>query len=347
MTATAANAEKKPKKPKPRFYKIVRRMAEQMEPMAAASFLSAVDGLAASLDETSLISALASKNLSAIEAAVGGSRLGALLAADARLEGALYKTVVSVGESGADILSEVTGFESTFNATHPNVTMFARTASAELVTRVGQDVKEAIRIVTALGSDFGLTTVEQAQAIREIVGLPATWADAPLNFGNELKNGIVNGKRLHADPMVRLARSRKAMHKRVVAELRAGVAAGQHLDPAWVASMQSKYARNLLNRRARNIARTETLRAAHFGQREGWKQAIDAGVLPAGARRFWIVTPDERLSKAHAVIPFMNTEGRGMDEPFETPEGSFMDPPIRTNCRCATGLLFPGRPGIL
>ena len=313
----------------------------------ASAFIAAVDGLMDSIDETMLSSAIAGADLSSIEAVVGTSRLGMLLAADPRLEGALYKTVAAVGQQGADVLTEVAGFPALFNATHPNVTLFARTQAANLVVQVSEEVKEAIRIVTALGSDLGLTTAQQAKAIRQVVGLPPNWANAPVNFANELRQGIVNAGRLHNDPMVPLRRSRRAMQRRVVAELRAGVAEGKHLDPAWIAQQQEKYARNLLHRRARNIARTETLRAANWGQREGWKQAIGQGVLPADSKRFWLVTPDDRLSPEHAQIPGMNPEGRGMDEAFQTPDGPFVDPPTRTNCRCSTALMFPGLAGML
>ena len=65
---------------------------------------------------------------------------------------------------------------------------------------------------------------------------------------------------------------------------------------------------------------------------------MQQGVLPQDSRRFWIVTPDEKLSEAHAQIPAMNPDGRGMEEVFDTTEGPFMFPPSRPACRCGIGL---------
>jgi hypothetical protein len=70
-------------------------------------------------------------------------------------------------------------------------------------------------------------------------------------------------------------------------------------------------------------------------------------VLPATARRVWIVTPDARLRPEHAAIPRMNPDGVGLDEPFRTPDGDFLNPPIDPNCRCGVGLIFPGLAGVL
>ncbi|KKL81232.1 hypothetical protein LCGC14_1996790 [marine sediment metagenome] len=65
---------------------------------------------------------------------------------------------------------------------------------------------------------------------------------------------------------------------------------------------------------------------------------MQQGALPVDSRRFWIVTPDDRLSPEHATIPSLNPIGRGMEEPFDTPDGLFMYPPSRPNCRCGIGL---------
>ena len=84
--------------------------------------------------------------------------------------------------------------------------------------------------------------------------------------------------------------------------------------------------------RADLIARTETMIAANEGQRQGWGQAVDAGLLPEDARRAWITTPgccDECDS----------LEGTEADLDGEYPEPGGEGPPLHPNCRCTEGIV--------
>lgn len=309
-------------------YRIAHRISDRFEPKVQAAFLRSVDRLIASTDPTAIRTALASGNLSQIEAAAGAQRLAAILAGS-DLGSNLELSTTVTGTAGADALGELLGVEVSFNARHPNTVLFARTQTARLVVAVGEEVKEAIRIITAAGADIGLTTTQQARAIREIVGLPPNWAAAPANLADDLRNGRVGSA---------TSRRLSAVDK---AKIRSRIAAGT-VTEEFVEEMMSNYTRSLTNRRALNIARTETLRAAHGGQRESWRQAADAGVIPRDVRRHWIVTPDERLREEHAAVIDMNPEGVGLDEPFETPLGPVFDPPLDVLCRCGVGLEFTG-----
>lgn len=328
MVTTLARQRLPPKRgrPKSRFYTIAHRVAGRFEPKVAKAFTGAVGRLQRQLDLAEIRSALAGGELSAIEMAAGSGRLQALLAGDEGLRGALINTTTVTGKAGADVLTEVTGLEARFNARHPNVVLFAREQVGDLVVGVSDDVKEAVRIVVAAGADLGLTYGQQAVAIREVVGLPSNWARAPANLAQEIRAGRVDyGRRLSA-----------ADKQKIRSRIKAGT-----VDEAFVEEMQATYARSLLNRRALNIARTESLRAAHHGQREAWRQAVEQGVLPTTVRRVAVVTPDDRLRFTHAQVPGMNPGGVGLDEPFSTPWGPMMGPPWEPLCRCAEGLIFP------
>ena len=248
------------------------------------------------------------------------------------MEGALLGASTTTGRAGADVLSGATGTTVRFNALHPDVVLFARQQAGELVVQVSEDVREAVRIMLAIGQAEGLTVVQQARAIREVVGLPPTWAAAPSNLRREIMDG-------HAAAAT--SRRLSAVEK---AQIRSRIAKGT-VTESFAESMQARYSESLVNRRARNIARTETLRASHHGQRMGWEQAMQDGALPRTARRVVVVTPDHRLE--HWMVPGMNEGGRGIDEPFQAPEGSFMNPPFRPLCRCGVGLIFPGYEGVL
>ena len=319
-------------KPASRFYEVVHRIADRFSPAVAQAFLNAVAKLVVRIDDVALASGIAAMDLAQINAAIGAERLADLLAQDPALRDALYRTAVETGRAGANVLEDTAGIAFRFNSADPNIVLFARTQVAELVVAVGDDVKEAIRLVVALGSEYGITPVQQARAIRQVVGLPPNWAEAPLNLAAELRAGRFTD-----------TRRMSAVDK---AQIRSRLAKGT-VNEAFIDRMQVKYANSLRNRRALNIARTETARAANHGQNEGWKQATRAGVLPKSARRVWIVTPDDRLRETHRMVPIMNPDGVALDQPFQTPLGPSMGPPLEVNCRCSLGLVFPGLTGVV
>lgn len=332
-------------RPRSRLYQIAHRISGRMEPRVADAFLRAIRRLESRIDEVALLSALASRNLATIQAAVRAGELGVLLTTSG-MTNLFQRTAVATGQANAEVLSGVMEVQFSFRAVDPNAVMFAREQSAQLVVEITDDLKEAIRIVVATGAQVGLTPVQQATAIREIVGLPSIWADAPLNFAEELRAGRFRRSRLLHDPRLP-PRQRRGMRSRVIAEIEERLEAGT-ADEAWITEQQRRYAENLRSRRALNIARTESIRSANFGQRESWRQARRDNVLPETATRHWIVTPDDRLRETHAAVPGMNPDGVPIDGGvYDTPLGPSSGPPLETNCRCSEGLTFPGLEGIL
>jgi hypothetical protein len=269
-----ANAS--PGKPRSRFYEVAHRIARRFEPPVAAAFLAAITKLQRQIDEAALRSGVASKNLHLIDAGVAtGGDISTILD-EAEMEAALRRAAQATGIASADVLADATDLDVRFNATHPNVVLFARTQVAELVVQVGDDVREAIRIVVALAQQQGLTTAQQARAIREVVGLPPNWSKAPLNLGQELREGRFTQSR-------RLSATDKA-------QINSRLARGT-VDEAFIARMQSKYSASLINRRALNIARTECLTADTL---------VDAAVVRAVFRRWY----------AGDVVQVRTTNGR-------------------------------------
>lgn len=84
--------------------------------------------------------------------------------------------------------------------------------------------------------------------------------------------------------------------------------------------------------RAEVIARTESMRAVHEGQREGWEQAVEKGLLTGDERRVWIVTPDDILCP---ICEELEDEEADMDGEYP---GGIDGPPAHPNCRCTEGL---------
>jgi len=85
--------------------------------------------------------------------------------------------------------------------------------------------------------------------------------------------------------------------------------------------------------RADLIARTESMRAANFGQREAWAQAVDAGLLTGDEQRTWIATGDEALCP---ICEALDGATAGLDGEYPDPGGE--GPPAHPRCRCTEGI---------
>lgn len=296
----------------------------------------------ASAIESVLLAATGAVDLAALEATIAsGASVNTIIqrvlsTADvARIVGRdqqLLNQLAAVGRSSAQVtmttVEEAIGVALGFDYTDPIAVAAAQEQIGVLVRQISVEQLQAIRNAIELGQSAGLTVVQQARLIREAVGLPQNWAAAPFNLAEELRRGDLNAatRRLPAN---------------VQAQIRSRIAAGT-ITEEFIDEVVGVYTRSLINRRAQNISRTETARAAHEGQQRAWIEAQTQGLLPPTARRFWIVTPDERLRRSHAEIVVMNPQGVGLDEPFETPFGEVMQPPAEPNCRCSVGLLIEG-----
>jgi hypothetical protein len=85
--------------------------------------------------------------------------------------------------------------------------------------------------------------------------------------------------------------------------------------------------------RADIITRTELLTAANEGQRQGWDQAVDEGLLPSDARRVWITT------EVGACPLCEDLDGESTTLDGEYPDEGGNGPPRHPNCRCTEGIV--------
>jgi hypothetical protein len=90
-----------------------------------------------------------------------------------------------------------------------------------------------------------------------------------------------------------------------------------------------------LTQRLRSLAQTQAYRAVNVGQRLGMTQAAQTGPQGAsGVQRSWSLGP--RPCEICVQIPGMNVQGVPLDQPFHTPLGPLMDPPVHPNCQCGS-----------
>jgi len=215
-------------------------------------------------------------------------------------------------------------FNLDFALVNQTAVRWAERHAATLVTGVDSETMKAIRRVVVRGQSEGINVRIQAQQIRRIVGLTRRDAEAVSRF----TEGLIS----------------------------AGVRDSQIADRA------ERMARRLLRRRAENIARTETIRAANMGTQLGWEAAQSEGLLPAQSFKVWIATEDARTCPICAVLDG-NVIGLGESFSVESQATSFSregdefrvadtvplkrptterTPPAHPSCRCTMGLELSG-----
>ncbi len=205
---------------------------------------------------------------------------------------------------------------------------FAREEAARLVTGVSSETEKAIRDIVVRGQREGLNARLQAQEIRRVVGLTDRDARAVDRFYTGLLADGTNQ-----------ARSRE---------------------------LADRMSARLLRRRAENIARTETIRAANMGNQLAWQTAMDGGLLPRTTEKIWIATADSRVCPICAVLHGQTVSvsstfdiserateftriGSGENLSFRpakkvplTNPSAELSPPAHPSCRCTMGTVFGG-----
>lgn len=187
-----------------------------------------------------------------------------------------------------------------FDLVNPQSVQVAARQTAEAVQQVSASTRRAIREIIRRGQLGQLTVAQQAERIRDLIGLTERQTASVLNFE--------------------------------LAQLQAGVT-GAELD-----RRIAKKVDQVLKHRATTIARTETLKSSNLGQHNLWRQAADQGLINRDtAQKRWIITPGDRTCPI--CIP-MDGQLRPLEEPFVSPfnGAQAMTPPIHASGRCAMAL---------
>lgn len=220
-----------------------------------------------------------------------------------------------------------------FDLTNPNTATFLRTYNFNLIRQLTDDTREGIRRVITDAFANGGHPYVQAALIRDSIGLTDNQAAAVDNF----RALLVSRDR---DALTRALRDRR--HDRTLDQA-LGEARTKDLTPEQIDTMVGRYRNRSIVSRAETIARTETMRASNAAQNMAWEQAADAGLLDrATLRRFWMVTPDDRLCPFCEAIPELNENGVPLGGFFHTEQGPVPYPPLHPNCRCITFISVKG-----
>ena len=194
------------------------------------------------------------------------------------------------------IIPAATNAPFAFDVFKPNVTDYVATHGAAMVTLTTDSTKAAI-----------VETLQNAYAMRTPIG----------DIALELKN-VVTGLDSNR------ARALAGFTQEVSSKY-----------PASVAQVMISDKRNqLIASRCMTIARTETMHAANFGQRETWSQYADSGLLiPNQVLRTWISGGGETTCEECMA---MDGETAPLDGEYE---GGILGPPLHPNCACSEGLV--------
>jgi len=211
--------------------------------------------------------------------------------------------------------------------------------SSLLVTDIVNDQREMIRAALRDGLSRGLNPKTVAldlvgrinpktgNRVGGLIGLTQRQEQWQRNYLNEL---------LSDDPaLLRNALTRDLRDRRFDRAVAKAIREGKPIPAATRRKMLAAYRNKSLRYRAETIARNETLAALNEANREAYRQAVESGAIKEDAiKRYAHTAGDERVRDDHVLIPGMNADGVGLNQPFQTPEGAFMTAPFGIQCRC-------------
>lgn len=183
-----------------------------------------------------------------------------------------------------------------FNLDNPYSGPWMALHGAQLVKGVGSLTRQAIRTIVSDGFTDHKTVAEMTRQIRGWVGLLPAQVDAVNKRREQL---IADGYK------------------------------GAKLDAAL-----ARYISQERQRRARNIARTETVNAHAQGTLAAWRDAAAKGLIRDGARKVWIAaTASDRTCP---ICKALDGKKAALDQPID----GHMAPTAHPSCRCALALTW-------
>lgn len=209
-----------------------------------------------------------------------------------------------------------------FDVRNARAEAFLRDHAGQLITRIVNEQREAVRIAMQGGLEAG---ANPRQTALDIVGRidPITRKRAGGAIGlNAQQSRYVRSARAELRDPERLAKylTRERRDKRFDAAVRRAMRDGVPLDQATANKLADRYSDRLLALRGETIARTETLTALRKAKLESITQLIDTGrIRKDQVRKIWDTAGDDRVRDSHVAMDGVSV---AVDEPFVLPDGS-------------------------
>jgi hypothetical protein len=205
-------------------------------------------------------------------------------------------TLRDVLESAAQFLPLPVNADIAWDILDPRAVAWVREESGTLITNITQQTRQAVRETIQRGFEKGQSVQQMAETIRDTVGMNTRQAGAYARYKEDL-----------------MARG---------------------LPESRVKTLADAYERKLIKQRATLIARTESIKAANEGWRQGIDKAAEDNLLDPNVWEIaWIVTQDDRKCEKCQSM-------RGKRRPINGvyAEGEYKGtkgPPAHPGCRCA------------
>ena len=326
---------------KPTQQQVFDELLTHYEGVIADAFRAAVADLRTAAELQRVITALAAGDLNGAMAA-----LHIEPAAYGPLQDAITQAYIGGGTAGAATANAQTSpaVVIRFNARNFRAEVWLRDHSSNLITRIVDDQRAAVRQALAAGMERGVNPrtsaldivgrVNRATGQREggIIGLTAQQEAFARNARDELASGDPAQLRKYLERGRRDARFDRTIAKAIRDET--------PVPADIIGKATERYKARLLELRGTTIGRTEAMASLNAAKQEAYLQAVDAGqVSEADIRRVWDATGDLRTRRTHAVL---DGKSAGLREPFHSPSGAFLmypgDPSApaaeTANCRC-------------
>ena len=283
------------------FYEELHRIADRAKPEIKRQFLAALTAVRDNIKLSELADAVSTGSVYAVGQALNMKGLERSLQP---MMTELITVFHKAAMASISVMPKSVQNDLVFDLINPKSVQFLQNYRFQLIGENGSlasATEQGVRQVVMDAFERGGSPYQQAKQIRNMIGLTPRDQEAVFNLERLLIEEGVTGDQLQ-----------------------------RRID---------LYTKRLLKARAENIARTETIRAANAGQDALWEQAVDDGLIDKEKqKRVWILTPDDRLCPICRQVPGMNPDGVKVGEPFQTPSGPRMSPPLHPRCRCATGL---------
>jgi hypothetical protein len=231
-----------------------------------------------------------------------------------------------------------------FGLRNPAAERFLREHSSQMVTRIVEDQRIAVRAALVEGLTRGKNpTATALDVIGRMSKVTRRREGGIIGLTSPQERFIAKARAelLSGDPaQLRHYLTRERRDKRFDRTVAAAIKAGKPVAPDDVTRMVGRYSDRLLQLRGEMLARTETMMALATARDHAIRQQIDAGKIAEGdVKKKWRTAGDSRVRHTHRVMNGQAVEMNGM---FVSPSGATLrypgDPEAPVSeiigCRC-------------
>lgn len=280
----------------------------------------------------------ASFDLSEIEELIAQRRLDEALIqvelAATNLSTAYITAYVMAGSDVFEFISDSIGIQVNFDQVNARAVAQMQTESLRLIREFTDGQRASTRVALVEGIIQGLNPRDQARLFRQSIGLTANQMRAVANFRRLLESNSA------------AALTRELRDRRFDSSVRRAISGEKPLTAEQIDRMVERYYQRSLATRAETIARTESLAAVHQASDEGFRQAIENGLIDDELTQKWRTAGDGRVRDPSHTL--MNGQTRPFGEPFRSGTGNLLRYPgdnrapahDTVRCRCVKTTRF-------